>query len=327
MTPVLVTGGAGYVGSHACKRLAEAGFEPVCFDNFSTGWRDAVRFGPVIEGDLLDPTALARAFETVRPAAVMHFAALSLVGESVAEPLRYWRNNLVGALNLLDAMRAADVRALVFSSTAATYGDAAETLIPEDAPQRPTSPYGSSKLAVERLVAEAATAHGLEAVIFRYFNVAGADGMARIGEQHRPETHLIPLVIDAALGRRDAITVFGDDYPTPDGTCIRDYVHVEDLAEAHRLGLERLLNGGGGLTANLGTGRGHSVREVIDRVRIVTNLDVPERTGPRRAGDPPRLVCDPARAMAELGWQPERSTLDRMIADAFAWMQRGGFAR
>lgn len=327
MTRILVTGGAGYVGSHACRRLAEAGFEPVCFDNFSTGWREAVRFGPLFEGDLLDPAALARAFEIWRPVAVMHFAALSLVGESVSEPLRYWRNNLGGALNLLEAMRAAGVSRLVFSSTAATYGDAAEALIPEDAPRQPTSPYGSSKLAVERLVADCAAAHGLEAVIFRYFNVAGADGMARIGEQHRPETHLIPLVIDAALGRRDAITVFGDDYPTPDGTCIRDYVHVEDLAEAHRLGLERLLRAGGALTANLGTGRGHSVREVIDRVRAVTGLDVPERAGPRRAGDPPRLVCDPSRAMAELGWRPERSDLDRMIGDAFAWSQRGGFAR
>jgi UDP-glucose-4-epimerase GalE len=224
-------------------------------------------------------------------------------------------------------MRAAGVWRLVFSSTAATYGDAAEALIPEDAAQRPTNPYGATKLAIERLVADTAAAHGLEAVIFRYFNVAGADVMARIGEQHRPETHLIPLVIDAALGRRAAITVFGEDYPTPDGTCIRDYVHVQDLAEAHRLGLERLLGGGGALTANLGTGRGDSVREVIDRARAVTGLPIPEQAGPRRAGDPPRLVCDPSRAMAALGWQPERSDLDQMIGDAFAWAQAGGFAR
>ena len=327
MARVLVTGGAGYIGSHACKQLAEAGHEPWCFDGFLTGWREAVRFGPLIEGNLLDPADLARAFGEARPDAVMHFAALSLVGQSVAEPGLYWRNNVGGTLNLLEAMRGAGCSKLVFSSTAATYGEAEAALIPEDAPQIPTNPYGASKLAVERMIADFGTAHGLDAVIFRYFNVAGADPQARIGECHRPETHLVPLVLDACSGRRPAITVFGSDYPTADGTCIRDYVHVEDLVAAHLLGLDRLMAGGGSLTCNLGTGQGFSVREVIDRARRVTGLEIPEVAGERRAGDPPRLVCDGSRAMRELGWKPRRSDLDTMIADAWAWHQRGGYAR
>ena len=325
MARILVTGGAGYIGSHACKRLAAAGHEAVCFDGFITGWREAVRFGPLIEGNLLDPGDLARAFAAVRPDAVMHFAALSLVAQSVAEPGLYWRNNVGGTLNLLEAMRDAGVDRLVFSSTAATYGDAIEALIPEEAPQHPTNPYGATKLAVERMIADFGAASGLRAIIFRYFNVAGADPEALIGECHRPETHLVPLVLDAASGRRPSITVFGADYPTPDGTCIRDYLHVEDLVEAHVLGLDRLLAGGPGLIANLGTGRGYSVREVIDRARHVTGLSIPEQAGDRRLGDPARLVCDGRRAMAELGWIPRRSDLDTMIADAWAWHQRGGY--
>ena len=325
MARVLVTGGAGYIGSHACKRLSEAGHEPVCFDGFLTGWRDAVRFGPLIEGNLLNADDLARAFAAAQPDAVMHFAALSLVGQSVAEPGLYWRNNVGGTLNLLEAMRTAGVDRLVFSSTAATYGEAVHELIPEDAAQVPTNPYGATKLAVERMIADFGAAHGLRAVIFRYFNVAGADPQARIGECHRPETHLVPLVLDAASGRRAAITVFGSDYPTPDGTCIRDYLHVEDLVEAHLLGLDRLMDGGPGLVANLGTGQGYSVRAVIDRARLVTGLAIPEQAGDRRPGDPARLVCDGRRAMAELGWTPRRSDLDTMIADAWAWHQRGGY--
>jgi UDP-glucose-4-epimerase GalE len=327
MATVLVTGGAGYIGSHACRRLAEAGHEPVCFDSFVTGWREAVQFGPLVEGDLLDRAALDDTLRRFRPAAVMHFAALSLVGESVGDPGRYWRNNVGGTLTLLEAMRDAGVGCLVFSSTAATYGETAAALIPETAPQVPTNPYGASKLAVERMIADFGTAHGLRAVVFRYFNVAGAAPMARIGECHRPETHLVPLVLDAARGRREAITIHGTDYPTPDGTCIRDYLHVEDLAEAHVLGLERLMAGGAGLTANLGTGRGFSVREVIDRARAVTGLAIPEQAGPRRPGDPPRLVCDGSLAMRELGWTPRRSDMDSMIADAWAWHQRGGYTR
>ncbi|WP_333835430.1 UDP-glucose 4-epimerase GalE, partial [Rubrimonas sp.] len=319
MTRVLVTGGGGYIGSHACKRLAECGYEPVTFDNFSTGWRDAVRFGPMIEGDLLDPTSVAAAFENVRPEAVLHFAALSQVGESVAQPGRYWRNNVGGTLNLLEAMRDAAVSPLVFSSTAATYGEADLDLIPETASQSPTNPYGQTKLAIERMIADFGAAHGLRAVVFRYFNVAGADGAASIGERHRPETHLVPLILDAASGRRDSITVFGTDYPTPDGTCIRDYLHVEDLVDAHILGLSRVLDGGEGAVMNLGVGHGLSVREMIDRCRIVTGLDIPEILGSRRAGDPSRLVCDGRRARAEFDWNPTRSDPDRMIGDAWRW--------
>jgi UDP-glucose 4-epimerase len=327
MALIMVVGGAGYIGSHVCKALAAVGHTPICFDNFSTGWRDAARFGPVFEGDLLDPAALDAAFAAHRPEAVMHFAALSLVGESVAAPERYWRGNVVGSLNLLDAMRTAGVGRLVFSSTAAVYGEPDAPLIPETAPLAPTNPYGATKLAVERMIADHAAAHGLRAAVFRYFNVAGADPDGLIGEDHRPETHLIPVVLQAAAGRREGMAIHGGDYPTPDGTCVRDYLHVVDLAEAHLLGLERLLDGCDGLTVNLGTGRGWSVREVVDRVEAVTGLDVPRTIGPRRPGDPARLVCDGARGAALLGWRPGRSDLDAMIADAWAWGQRGGYAR
>lgn len=326
MDRILVAGGAGYIGSHACRRLAEAGFEPVAFDDLSTGWREAVQFGPLIEGDLLDRAALAAAFAAVRPIAVMHFAARSLVGESVAEPLRYWRTNVCGSLNLVEAAAAAGVRAFVFSSTAAVYGEPEAALIAEDAPRRPTNPYGATKLAVERLLQDAELATGLRATIFRYFNVAGAEESGRIGEFHRPETHLVPLVLDAASGRRGAIVVHGEDYPTPDGTCVRDYLHVEDLVDAHLLGLRRLIEGGSGGVFNLGVGRGWSVREVIARARAVTGTAIPTIVGPRRPGDPSRLVCDGRRAMGELGWRPIRSDLDRMIADAWRWHQGAGYA-
>lgn len=314
---VLVTGGAGYIGSHACRLLKAAGHRPVVFDNLSTGWREAAKFGPLIEGDLLDPAALRAAFEAARPDAVMHFAALSNVGESVARPALYWRNNVVGSLNLLDAMRAADVRRLVFSSTCATYGEAVAELT-EDHPQNPINPYGRTKLTVERMIDDYAS-HGIAAVVFRYFNVAGADPAAGIGEQHEPETHLAPLVLDAIAGARPAIVVNGADYETPDGTCIRDYLHVLDLAQAHVLGLDHLLAGGGALTLNLGTGRGFSVKEVIHAAEAATGLRAPVRVGPRRPGDPPRLVCGGSRAEAALGWRPRRSTMAEMLADAWAW--------
>jgi len=327
MATVIVTGGAGYIGSHACKRLAEAGHTPVCFDNLATGWRDAVKFGPLIEGDILNPDDLRRAFDAAQPDAVMHFAALSLVAESVANPGRYWRNNVGGSLNLLEVMRDTGVQALVFSSTAATYGEPDLELIPEDALQQPTNPYGATKLAVERMISAFEDAHGLRATVFRYFNVAGADPDCQIGEDHRPETHLIPIVLQAASGRRPQIVINGVDYPTPDGACIRDYVHVCDLVEAHRLGLERLLAGEAGVTVNLGVGRGYSVREVIDRAEAVTGLTIPRAEGPRRPGDPARLVCDGDRAARLLEWRPERSDLEAMIADAWAWSQRGGYTR
>ncbi|MEO0682414.1 MAG: UDP-glucose 4-epimerase GalE [Pseudomonadota bacterium] len=325
MARILVTGGAGYIGAHGCKALRAAGHEPVVFDNYRTGWRQAVKFGEAVEGDLLDPEALRDAFKRVRPDAVMHFAALSNVGESVKDPELYWRNNVGGSLNLLCAMRDAGVGTIVFSSTAATYGEPEEDPITEGAPQRPINPYGASKLAVEALLADFEAAHGIRSIAFRYFNVAGADSEREVGEHHVPETHLVPLVLDAAAGARDAITIFGDDYPTPDGTCIRDYVHVMDLIDAHVLGTERLLEGGESLRLNLGTGSGFSVREVIDAAEAVVGEPIPQKMGERRPGDPSRLVCDGTRAQEVLGWSPSRSVMSEMIGDAWAWRQTGRF--
>ncbi|MEM1314818.1 MAG: UDP-glucose 4-epimerase GalE [Pseudomonadota bacterium] len=325
MARILVTGGAGYIGAHGCKALRAAGHEPVVFDNFRTGWRAAAKFGDAIEGDLLDAEALAAAFAQVRPDAVMHFAALSNVGESVKDPALYWRNNVGGSLNLLSAMRDAGVSTIVFSSTAATYGEPEQDPITEDAPQKPINPYGASKLAVEAMLSDFEAAHGIRSIAFRYFNVAGADPEREVGEHHVPETHLVPLVLDAAAGARDAITVYGDDYPTPDGTCIRDYVHVMDLIDAHVLGTEWLLAGKRSLRLNLGTGSGFSVREVIDAAEQVVGEPIPQRMGARRAGDPTRLVCDGARAQEVLGWSPTRSVMAEMIGDAWAWRQTGRF--
>jgi UDP-glucose 4-epimerase len=324
---VLVTGGAGYVGSHACKALARAGFVPVTFDNLSTGWRDAVRFGPLEEGDLTDAPRLAEVFARWKPVAVMHFAALSLVGEAVRDPGLYWRMNVLGALNLIEAAAAANCLDFVFSSTCATYGDQDGVVLDEDTPQAPINAYGASKRAIEDMLRDFGVSHGLRSVIFRYFNVAGADPEAEVGEFHQPETHLVPLLLDAVAGRRPALTVHGSDYATPDGTCIRDYVHVADLADAHVLGLDWLLGGRGSRVFCLGTGRGFSVREVIEHARIVTNRAVPVVEGGRRPGDAARLVSGSARAIEELGWRPERSTLPAMIADAWRWHQTGGYER
>lgn len=324
---VLVTGGAGYIGSHACKVLAEAGFTPVAFDNLSTGWAEAAQFGPLVEGDLLDRATIDAAFARFRPIAVMHFAALSLVGESMKDPGKYWRANVNGALNLADAAVAAGCLNFVFSSTCATYGDQDGVLLDEDTAQHPINAYGASKLAIEEILRNYAEAYGLNPVIFRYFNVAGADPEARIGEQHRPETHLIPLLLDAIAGRRPALTVFGQDYPTRDGTCVRDYVHVMDLAEAHVKGLDWLLEGKGARVFNLGTGSGFTVKEVIDASRAVTNRAVPIIEGARRAGDAAALVSASTRARSELGWEPRRSTLPQMIRDALAWSERPGYSR
>ena len=326
MATVLVTGGAGYVGSHACKALADAGHAPVTYDNFRTGWRAAVQFGPLAEGDLLDAQALDRVFEAYRPDAILHFAALSNVGESVQKPDQYWRNNVVGSLNLLEAASRHDAAQIVFSSTCSTYGTTAGTALTEDNAQDPINCYGRTKLAVEHMLADYGAAFGTRSVVFRYFNAAGADPDRRIGEDHRPETHLIPLVLDAASGRRDAITIYGTDYPTPDGTCIRDYIHVTDLAEAHVRGLEWLLEGGESLALNLGSGNGYSVRQVIEMAGHVTGLTIPAIEGDRRPGDPPRLVSGSARATELLGWCPQHSALDTMIADAWAWHQTGKYA-
>ncbi len=327
MTNILVTGGAGYIGSHACKALKQAGYTPVTYDNLVTGWQDAVKFGPFERGDLSDRARLDAVFARYQPAAVMHFAALSQVGEAMSEPGRYWRNNVAGSLTLIEAATAAGCLDVVFSSTCATYGEHDNVVLDEDTPQEPLNAYGASKRAVEDILRDFEAAHGLRAVIFRYFNVAGADPEAEVGEHHRPETHLIPVMLEAIDGTRPALTVHGTDYDTPDGTCIRDYVHVCDLVDAHVLGLQWLQAGKGSRVFNLGTGSGFSVMQVIEQSRNVTNRAVPYQTGPRRAGDATKLVSGSTRAEQELGWTPQRSTLDRMIADAWRWHQTGHYEK
>lgn len=325
MANVLVTGGAGYIGSHACKALAAAGFTPVTFDNLVTGWRDAVKFGPMVEGDLLNRAEIDAAFAEYKPVAVMHFAALSQVGDSMTQPGIYWRNNVQGSLNLIEAAVAANCKNFVFSSTCATYGDHDNVVLDENTVQLPINAYGASKRAIEDILRDFEVAHGLKSVIFRYFNVAGADPDGEVGEFHQPETHLVPLMLDAIDGKRDALTIFGTDYDTPDGTCIRDYVHVCDLIDAHVLGLNWLLDGKPSRVFNLGTGTGFSVREVIDRSREVTNRAVPIKEGARRPGDCTKLVSGSTRAAAELGWAPKRSTMSQMISDAWRWHQTGHY--
>jgi UDP-glucose 4-epimerase len=327
MDRVLVTGGAGYIGSHACKALARAGFHPVAFDNLSTGWAEAVKYGPLAQGDLMDRASIDAAMAEHRPVAVMHFAALSLVGDSMKDPGLYWRANVGGALNLIESCVAHGVGNFVFSSTCATYGDQDGVVLDEDTPQRPINAYGGSKRAIEDMLKDFGASHGLNKVIFRYFNVAGADPEGELGEQHRPETHLIPLMLDAVAGRRPALTVFGDDYATRDGTCVRDYVHVTDLAAAHVLGLRWLLDGKGDGVFCLGSGTGFTVREVIEASRAVTNREVPIVQGTRRAGDAAALVSGSKRAMQDLGWEPQHSTLRQMIGDAWAWSQKPGYER
>lgn len=324
---VLVTGGAGYIGSHACKALAKAGFEPITFDNLSTGWADAVKFGPLERGDLLDRDTLDAVFRRHSPVAVMHFAALSQVGESMQKPGLYWRVNAGGSLNLIEAALAAGCSRIVFSSTCATYGDQDGVVLDETSPQRPINAYGASKLAIEQMLDQFGISHGLRSVIFRYFNVAGADPDGDVGEFHQPETHLIPLMLQAIRGERDALTVFGTDYDTPDGTCIRDYVHVTDLVDAHVLGLRWLLDGHESAVFNLGSGTGFSVREVLDASRAVTNQTVPVTEGARRPGDCARLVSGSTRAIEHLQWRPSRSTMPQMISDAWKWHQKGHYTR
>lgn len=325
MDHVLVTGGAGYIGSHACKALKAAGFVPVAFDNLVTGWQDAVKFGPFEQGDLLDRARLDAVFAHYKPIAVMHFAALSQVGESMVEPGKYWRNNVLGSLNLIEAAVAAECLDIVFSSTCATYGDQDNVVLDENSAQFPINAYGASKRAIEDILRDFEASNGLRHVIFRYFNVAGADPDAQVGEFHQPETHLVPLMLDAIDGKRDALTIFGTDYDTPDGTCIRDYVHVCDLVDAHVLGLKWLKDGKGSRVFNLGTGTGFSVREVIDHSGEVTNRAVPVTEGARRAGDCTKLVSGSQRAMDELGWNPTRSTMRQMITDAWRWHQTGHY--
>lgn len=325
MNNVLVTGGAGYIGSHACKALKAAGFTPVTFDNFVTGWRDAVKFGPLVEGELTDRAALDAVFAEYKPVAVMHFAALSQVGEAMNEPGKYWHNNVTGSLTLIEAATAAGCLNFVFSSTCATYGEHDNVVLDENTPQLPLNAYGASKRAIEDILRDFEVAHGLRHVIFRYFNVAGADPEGEVGEHHRPETHLIPVMLEAIDGQRPALTIHGTDYDTPDGTCIRDYVHVCDLVDAHVLGLKWLADGRGSEVFNLGTGSGFSVREVIEASRTVTNQAVPYSEGPRRAGDATKLVSGSTRAEAELGWKPARSDVQQMIRDAWNWHKTGHY--
>lgn len=316
---VLVTGGAGYVGSHACLALARAGYAPVVYDDLSAGHADAVRFGPLVVGDVRDTARLVAALRAHGAVAVLHFAAAILAGESVALPGRYYRRNVAGTLSLLSAMREAGVGALVVSSTAAVFGTPAAQPIAETAPLRPINPYGRSKLAMEWAVADHAAAHGLRWAALRYFNAAGADPGGALGERHDPETHAVPLAVLAALGAAPAFSLHGTDYPTPDGTAIRDYVHVSDLAAAHVLALRHLLEGGPSLAMNLGTGAGTSVRELLGAVEAGTGRPVPVREGPRRPGDPPALVADAALARATLGWAPRFAGIGPIVETAVRW--------
>ncbi len=316
---LLVTGGAGYIGSVVGAVLVEEGHEVTVLDNLSTGHRDAVPDGAgFVDVDLLDPPALLSALGGGFDG-VLHFAAKSLVAESVAHPELYYRNNVCGTLNLLDAMRATDVRRLVFSSTAAVYGEPDAVPIAETDSTRPTNPYGASKLAIDHMIGAECAAHGLGAVSLRYFNVAGARG--RYGERHATETHIIPIVLQVASGRRDSVSVYGSDYPTPDGTAVRDYIHVDDLARAHLLALEAT-DAARHRIYNLGNGAGFSVREVVEVARSVTRRPIPAEAADRRAGDPAVLVASSERIRAELGWAPQRSTLESMVGDAWEWMQR-----
>jgi len=317
---VLVSGGAGYVGSHAARMLSRAGHEVWAYDNLAFGHRGAVAPGRLIEGDLLDKEKLVATLREKRIDAVMHFAAFAYVGESVTDPAKYYRNNVVGTLSLMDAMREADVRRIVFSSTCATYGEPDEVPIRETQAQNPINPYGYTKLVIERALSDFAKAYGWGYAALRYFNAAGASADGDLGEDHDPETHLIPLVLQVALGRREHITIFGDRLPTPDGTCIRDYIHVDDLASAHISALEKL-GPGVEFRCNLGTGRGTSVKEVIEACRAVTGHPIPAVVAPPRAGDPPALVADASLARRELGWVPRFTSIGPIVESAWKWHQ------
>ncbi len=316
---VLVVGGAGYIGSHMVKLLNLRGFEVTVLDNLANGHRDAVQGARFVLGDLYEREILDRLFGETHFDGVMHFASYIQVGESVREPAKYYRNNVFKTQNLLDVMVAHRVCNFIFSSTAAIFGEPIHIPMAEDHPKQPMNPYGRGKWMVEQMLEDYDTAYGLRSTCLRYFNAAGADPDGELGERHDPETHLIPLALQVASGRRPSITVFGDDYATPDGTCIRDYIHVNDLGEAHRLALQRLWEGGSSTAYNLGNGHGFSVREVIDTARAVTGREIPVEYGKRRPGDPARLVADARRAQAELGWKPRRADLATIIADAWRW--------
>ena len=321
---ILVTGGAGYIGSHTLLSLVDAGHEPVTFDNLGYGHREAVLEGHFVQADLADNAALSRLFETFPIEAVVHFAAFCYVGESVETPEKYFNNNLVNGLNLLNAMLKFGVDKMIFSSSCAVYGDPSEIPIPETHGKNPINPYGLTKHFFEEILSTYEAAHGIKHVSLRYFNAAGADPQGRIGEAHDPETHLIPLVLQTALGRRSEIQIFGTDYPTSDGTCIRDYIHVCDLAEAHVSALSYLLSGGQSISLNLGTGRGHSVREVFEHCQQICQRTIPHRDVGPRPGDPPELVASGDKAREILNWSPHYS-LDEIISTAWNWHQNPKF--
>ncbi|TXR47356.1 UDP-glucose 4-epimerase GalE [Phyllobacterium endophyticum] len=313
---VLVAGGAGYIGSHTAKLLHANGLEPIVFDNLVTGNRSSVRWGPFVHGDILDTSSLARTLAQYKPDAVVHFAASAYVGESVEDPAKYYRNNVAGTLSLLDACRHAAIDKVIFSSSCATYGVPDVLPITEDTPQRPINPYGRTKLIAEQILQDYAAAYALRYVALRYFNACGADPEGELGEWHEPETHLIPRALLAAGGSIGHLSVYGDDYATDDGTCVRDYIHVTDLARAHVQALDHLLAGGENLAVNLGTGRGSSIGEIIETIGRVTKREVPVEMHPRRAGDPPALYADPTFARSALGFAPEYSDLETIVRTA-----------
>ncbi len=319
---VLVVGGAGYIGSHMVKMLALAGHDVVTLDDLSNGYRDAVKYGEFVEGNIADAALLDRLFSENTFDGVMHFASFIQVGESVEKPSMYYRNNVSNTQVLLDAMVDHNVKSFIFSSTAATFGEPEYTPIDEQHPQKPINPYGHSKLMVEQILSDFDHAYGLKSVSLRYFNAAGADPDGELGERHIPETHLIPLVLQAASGRRESITVFGDDYDTPDGTCIRDYIHINDLCTAHLLGLEHLVAGGDSRAYNMGNGQGYSIKELIDVAKSVTGSDFKVVMGERRDGDPARLVADSTLLQKELGWKPQFAELETIIRHAWEWEEK-----
>lgn len=319
---ILVVGGAGYIGSHMAKYLAGHGYRPIVLDNLVCGHKQAAKYGPFFEGSMNDRELLSRIFANHPVAAVMHFAAFCYVGESVKEPAKYYRNNIADTLQLLELMLENRVDKFIFSSSCAVYGEPVETPISEDHPKNPINPYGRTKLVVEQMLEDFQQAYGLKSVPLRYFNAAGADPDGELGEDHDPETHLIPLVLKTALGQRSHVSIFGNDYPTPDGTCIRDYIHIEDLAQAHLLALDRLLSDLPGEAYNLGNATGHSVRQVIETARRVTGRDIPVRIIDRRSGDPAVLISSSDRAIRALGWQPRFPDLETIIETAWNWHKK-----
>lgn len=326
---ILVVGGAGYIGSHMCKYLSQNNYTPVVLDNLIYGHKEAVKWGPLYAGAMEDKSLLNRIFAEHEIAAVMHFAAFAYVGESVTAPDKYYRNNVASTLSLLEAMQENDISRFIFSSTCATYGEPTEIPMSENHPQVPINPYGRTKLMVEQILDDFDVAFGLKSVILRYFNAAGADPDGEIGEDHNPETHLIPLVLQVAAGQRESIQIFGDDYPTKDGTCIRDYIHINDLAQAHLLALNKLMDGFPGGKYNLGNGDGYSVTQVIESARRITGRPIPAKVVERRAGDPAVLIGSSKKASEKLNWQPQFADLDAIIETAWKWHKNnpGGFKK